>query len=379
MKKVLYLIVGLAFLSMNARGQAVEVAAPLSMWTIPAIFEMDQPVTLYVDLSGGGFDEGEDIYWWVWQPSEPDKGNHANSSEFAKWEYDGNMMWKKSIIPTEYFGLSKEEMWNYEERKFWCRVKDQSGTRESGVFSFSYPEQSVADLVGSELWASDPADFNVLTQTSVYFNANQAAGFSPGEDIYLNAQINNPEGGDDYLFTYESEGAEKTKMLYLGDGIYRKDIDVKSYFFIPSEGNPEEGIVNADYELLYIKGTATNGSTTSDGFQLTPLSLDPGTPMVYLFPSAPLFENIFVINRVNPQPGEDPITYNITVRGFDSISGTLDRYPNTGADKNRSVYLYLPDYWESCPTEEIRIRLTGANGNRFFDQRIKINSLDSQE
>ena len=372
MKNLFLFFAGLTFFSTNVFSQA-ETPAPVANWAFPAIYEMDQEVTFYVDLSGGGWDEGDDVYWWVWQPSEPDAGNFALSSEFAKWEYTGNLIWKKTFIPTEYFHMTKEQVLAYAEQAFWCRLKDLTGTKQSAVFNFRYPDRTPNDVLDGNMFAADPVEFTVLTQTSIYFDAKLANGFSPGEDVFLNSQINNASGGDDYAFNYDDADPGKTKMIYLGDGIYRKDIDIINYYFIPGEDDPSQSIVDGDYDLKYIKGSVVNGNGGEAGtFEYAATSLDPGIPAVYLLPSNLTFYDIFAINRVNPQKGEEPISYIITCSGFPNISGQLERIPNSGADKNRAVFIYLPQYWEKAPTQEIRIRLTGANNVRFFDSRITL-------
>ena len=61
---------------------------PNRMWTVPTVFEVDQPVTFYFDMTDAGFREGVDLYLWCWNPSEPDAGNWENSSDFAKLTYE---------------------------------------------------------------------------------------------------------------------------------------------------------------------------------------------------------------------------------------------------------------------------------------------------
>jgi hypothetical protein len=375
MKKVFLLFIGLGFIAVNAFSQ-IACDPPQAAWAFPAVYEMDEEVTFYIDLSNSCFTEGEDIYWWVWQPSEPDFGNDAESSEFAKWTYDGNMIWKKTFVPTEYFGMSKEAMLAYSEKAFWCNVKTKFGslptTKQTDTFKFDYPARTVAEIPDGNLWANDPTDFTVLTQTSVYFDSKLATGFTPGEDVFFNSQINNPEG-DDYVFNYDPANPAKTKMVYLGDGIYRKDLAIKDYYFVPNADDPSVSIVNENYDLKYVKGNAVNGKgAETDPVEFAASSLDPGIPAVYLLPSNLTFYDIFAINRVNPQKGEDPITYTVTCSGYPTITGQLARVPNSGADKNRAVFIYFPQYWETAPTGQIRIRLTGANGERFHDQRITL-------
>lgn len=373
MKKLFILLISISFLSPSVF--AGSDPAPAECWAFPAIFEMDEEVTFYFDLSPSVFTEDDEVFWWVWQPGEPDAGNGANSSDFARCEYVGNLIWKITFVPTEYFHMTKEEILAYSEKTFWFQLKNRDGSKFTDTAKITYPEATPGSVLDGDMWAVDLTDFTILKPTTIYFNSNVASGFTPGEDVYLNSYINNAEGGDDYDFSYATAGAEKTKMEYLGDGIYRKKINPIQYFFVPGD-DPDISLIDVDYELTYIKGSATNGSATSEEFNFAAASLDPGTPAVYLFPSSPMFDDIFVINRVNPTKGEEPITYTITSSGFPTITGTLTNYPNTGADKNRSVYLYLPDHWETAPTGEIRIRLSASNNTRFFDQRIRLKTTE---
>ena len=77
--------------------------APNRMWTVPTVFEVDQPVTFYFDMTDAGFREGVDLYLWCWNPSEPDAGNWENSSDFAKLTYEGDNIYSMTMTPTKYF------------------------------------------------------------------------------------------------------------------------------------------------------------------------------------------------------------------------------------------------------------------------------------
>ena len=84
-------------------GQGTELSTAPKCWTVPAVFTADEEVTFYYDMTDVGFQEGVDLYLWAWQPTEPDAGHGGNSSDFAKLEYVGNNIYKKTMIPTQYF------------------------------------------------------------------------------------------------------------------------------------------------------------------------------------------------------------------------------------------------------------------------------------
>ncbi len=92
------------------------------VWTYPVVYQANEEVTFYFDVTGIGFQEGVDLYLWAWQPTEPDAGNRDNSSDFAKLEYQGNNIYTKTMIPTEYFGVGLEAFGD-DFAGFWMQLK----------------------------------------------------------------------------------------------------------------------------------------------------------------------------------------------------------------------------------------------------------------
>ena len=70
-----------------------------------------------------GFQEGVDLYLWAWQPTEPDAGHGGNSSDFAKLEYLGNNIYKKTMVPTQYFNSDVSKFEDDAWPGFWQRLK----------------------------------------------------------------------------------------------------------------------------------------------------------------------------------------------------------------------------------------------------------------
>ena len=110
--------------------------APISIISNPlGTYALDQSVTWTFDLSGSAYTAGEDLYLWIWSPSEPDFGNWTNSSSFAKLTYISGMVWSMTLTPTTYFSKSVSEI--QASSGFWMLLKDKTGNLKTADFSVS--------------------------------------------------------------------------------------------------------------------------------------------------------------------------------------------------------------------------------------------------
>ena len=136
-----------------------EVGNP-KFYTVPSIYTSTDEVTFYFDMTDVGFQEGVDLYWWVWQPLEPDAGNWENSSDFAKLEYIGDNIYKKTFVPVDYFFqnqdrfATKDELQafmegDWGEAGYWSRLKTRDGSVQSGVFCVEHNRTEIADFASS--------------------------------------------------------------------------------------------------------------------------------------------------------------------------------------------------------------------------------------
>ena len=142
--KNLFLTISMLCATLSASAQTVDHGGPVAMWTVPAVFSVDQKVTFYFDMTDSGFKPGTDLYLWCWNPSEPDAGNWENSSDFAHLDYQGDNIYTMTMVPTEYFssgaasGKTPQEIYDYCQTAdwpgFWCRLKTKDGSEESDVF-----------------------------------------------------------------------------------------------------------------------------------------------------------------------------------------------------------------------------------------------------
>ncbi|MEI6555756.1 MAG: T9SS type A sorting domain-containing protein [Paludibacter sp.] len=115
---------------------AVSTIAPVSIISNPlGTYPLDQSVTWTFDLTGSEFTAGEDLYLWIWSPSEPDFGNWTNSSSFAKLTYVSGMVWSMTLTPTTYFSKTVSEI--QASAGFWMLLKDKKGNLKTADFSVS--------------------------------------------------------------------------------------------------------------------------------------------------------------------------------------------------------------------------------------------------
>lgn len=227
-----------------------DLGGPARVWTYPVIYAMDQEVTWYFDMTDSGFSEGEDLYMWVWSPTEPDAGNFDNSSEFAKLEYVGDMVWKKTLIPTQYFGASVQDIEN--SAGFWMRLKRKGNEVQSDVFSMTW---SVGE-VRSFLESGDPVKifpekFYLNEPLSLLVNAEKIwvggdQGGLAGEEIHLHSGLNNFQA--DAMVEYQAwipEVSEKTKLTPIGNNLYKIDFIPREYYGV------EEDFIMENIEFLF--------------------------------------------------------------------------------------------------------------------------------
>lgn len=134
-KTALYLMTLLVAMTFALAAKAgTKVGTPVC-WTVPAVYTPDQEVTFYYDVTDVGFPEGVDLYLWAWEPSEPDKGNGDNSSEFAKLTYLGDNIYCKTMVPTEYFHCSADKMTDDGFAGFWQQLKTKRDDLWSAEFA----------------------------------------------------------------------------------------------------------------------------------------------------------------------------------------------------------------------------------------------------
>jgi len=127
MKKIIYSIICL-FIAEFAFGQAAYV--------LPSPTGADEPLTIYIDVSQTTYtglkdrliaypEEVNNVYIWTWQPADNGgNGQWNSSSENRKMEHVSGLLFKYTIIPTEFYGVSGPQLFS---RGISCLAKLKDG------------------------------------------------------------------------------------------------------------------------------------------------------------------------------------------------------------------------------------------------------------
>ncbi len=134
MKKLIH-IIPLLFIAPFIFGQdlcsGAEIGDGSLAWLVPATPDVEDSVYIYIDVSQ---DPNCDIlvgdpgpfYIWTWSPVQPDDniGTWNNSGDNAALEQvDGNI-WRFGMIPTEFYGVEAEEIY---DKGFCFLIKKSDG------------------------------------------------------------------------------------------------------------------------------------------------------------------------------------------------------------------------------------------------------------
>ena len=284
MKK--HTIVTLALLLTSVVAFAQEEVGNPKVYTVPAVFYPTDEVTFYFDMADAGLTEGTDLYWWVWQPLEPDAGNWDNSSDFAKLEYMGDNMYKKTFVPVDYFFqnqdrfATKDELLafmesDWGEAGYWSRLKTKDGSLQSGVFCVEHNRTEIADFAASgaavQLFAGQKGEYTekwVMNKPlSILFNGDvQTVGgktlnewaaqggfkyfgthaglhgfYTTPDDEVIEYDFNdNPPNLNQQFNVWRPGCIEKTSLKNIGNGVWRWNLMLPQEYFCYNPVNLDE-------------------------------------------------------------------------------------------------------------------------------------------
>ncbi len=163
MKKIKHLLF-IGFLLIPFLGRAQNDLK--NTWTVPATYSMGDKVDWYFEFnlpaSATSFSDGENLYLWAWNPSEPDAGNWGNSSAFAGLTYVGNMVWKMEIDPKQYFNMTTPELNAQAEKNYWLLLKNQTGSKQTDAIGVPFAAE-VLPLTFTKFMASTSKKDDVVT------------------------------------------------------------------------------------------------------------------------------------------------------------------------------------------------------------------------
>lgn len=402
MKKVLFALMCLFPLALFADG--VELPNAPKCWTVPAVFTADEEVTFYYDMTGVGFQEGVDLYLWAWQPTEPDAGHGGNSSDFAKLEYLGNNIYKKTMVPTEYFHCDVAKFEDANWPGFWQRLKTKDGSMWSGVFAapdsrseFEAFKKSGAGIqffsgkksAGfTEKFALDDP-LTVLFNPDVYKLGGKTMTELSKDADFVTFGVHS--GLNDWtvlqtLDVWRPAVLAKAGLKKLSNGLYAWNIGIPSeyYAFNPQDpGQADKPTILADpdkkaafvlenmtYNVIKVIKDAAGanqwGVNTGDQTQKAGQAVPYPDPMFSVFPTRVSTKDILTLTRQYNGRTDGDLTYTI-VAGSKTITGTMP-----GVRDKRETTIDLNKELQGVEASELKVTITNARGIKVVESTVPL-------
>ncbi|KAA6343699.1 hypothetical protein EZS27_008643 [termite gut metagenome] len=377
MKKIITVLLAFAAIVIPAKVLASDPAGmPAKFWTYPVVYALDEEVTWYIDVSGTSFPEGVDLYLWTWSPSEPDQGNSANSSEFAKLEYVGDGLYKKTLIPTEYYHMSVDDI--QVSAGFWMRVKDKTGIMESDVIQIPWSVAEITTFTSSGKTAQIfPENFYLDTPVSILVNAEKVwvdgvqGGLVGKPSIHLHSGLNS--FNNDALVEYQAwvpERVEKTMLKPIGNNIYKIDFIPREYYGV----NEDFVMENIQFVLPATDWAAVGTDAGSKDFVFRVLGVPiPPDPVFYFFPQKLSQWDILTLVRTNNEKNSEGLVYTITA-GNKILTGQF-----VGGKENRRAYINLLGELAGTTVTKITLKLDHLDGAEILTTDIPLVPLSELE
>ncbi len=302
MKRFLHTIILALILLPNFIMAQQEMGPIGSIKSFPVVYKYDEEVTWIFDLSTTSFAPGEDVYLWIWSPSEPDAGNWEDSSEFAKLTYVDNMKWTFTLTPTVYFDRTPEEI--AASAGFWFRLKSDSGDKQTDVAQVPYTDFS-SFATSNEIFRSYPSAPVINEGVSILFNMNLSDAYDP--DTTTSVHMHSGLNFWDVQVAFQAEVPEifeKTKLKHLGGNIFKMDLIPEEYYNTP-DGYVMENMV---FVIANQSWTVLVGDQVIYAGEVVP----PPPPVFSFFPSQLSKKDFFGISRKNNEPGITKLIYTIT-------------------------------------------------------------------
>lgn len=359
MKKFIHLIVFALMLLPNFISAQDNAGTPTKVWSYPVVYKYDEQVTWYFDLSATTFAAGEDVYLWIWSPSEPDAGNFNNSSDFAKLTYVSDKTWKFTLTPTIYFSKTPAEI--AASAGFWCRLKDKVGTKQTEVTQIAYTDFA-SFYTANEVIRSYPSRVSLNDGISILFNSNLVPGFDTATSVHFHSGMNDWTVKQEYQ-AWLPEIVEKTKLKNMGDGFYKMDL-------IPSQYYPDipDGFIMTNLVFLMVKD---NWAGTSPDQVINAADyVPPPDPVFSFFPLQLSKKDFLGIIRKNNEIGVNKLIYTITA-GTVTLTGEF-----TGTVSEIKGFVNLVTPLQNVNVTEIHALIKDNNGRTISDTNIPLKTVD---
>lgn len=360
MKKiVLFLLFSLFAIQANlVNAQTQTLGTPDKVWSYPVVYKYNEKVTWYFDLSSSGFAENQDLFMWIWSPSEPDAGNWENSSDFAKLKYEGNMIWSFTLTPTEYFKMTEEQIKG--SAGFWMRLKNKNGSQQSEVVNVTYTDFS--SFLGEKvMFKTYPAAPTADAGMSILFNSNMVAGFDGPGTVHFHSGVNDWDIKQEYQ-AWLPEIAAKTQLKDLENGLYKMDLIPKTYYGLPDD----YAMQNITFLFVKQDWAANSGDQVIYAGAVVP----PPPPALVLFPKQISKRDLLGIIRTNNESGVTKLIYTVTA-GAKKFTGEF-----VGTKLEIKGFINIVTELEGIDVKEIHLLLKDNKDKTILDTNIPLKQLD---
>ncbi|WP_066219170.1 hypothetical protein [Formosa haliotis] len=364
MKKTLLYVLLIAFsLSSYTIKAQVEAGDVGKIWSYPVIYNYNEETTWYFDLVNTSFAEAQDLYIWIWSPSEPDAGNWENSSDFAKLKYEGDMVWSFTLTPTDYFSVSADDI--AASAGFWFRLKDKTGSMQSSVSQVPYtPFDSFYSA--NEMIRSYPEKPTLTSGLSILFNANLVDGFEGVSSVHFHSGLNDWEVLQEYQ-AWVPEVVEKTKLKDLGNGFYRMDL-IPSEYYGTQEGYYDGYIMEKINFLMVAKDWVAN---SGDQVLLAAEYVQPPDPEFRFFPLNISQKDFLGMSRINNERGVTMLKYKITA-GPKVITGEF----SGGTSEIKGFVDLVSELYGITGLTQIHVMVTDNNDRLISDTVMPLKNVE---
>lgn len=376
MKKIFFVILcalmAIEFSQNNAKAETISLGTPAKTWTYPEIYAMDEDVTWYFDVTDVGFEEGVDLYMWAWEPTEPDKNNWENSSDFAKLTYAGDGVYYININPLKYYQQAKPELTVADMEAcpgFWMKLKTKDGGYETGAFSVPWSIAQVKDFLESgEAVKAFPDRFKLREPLSIVVNiaAFTFNGKVGGLKDIAWESIHMHSGLDNWSVLQEAnmsqpDAVEKTKFKHLGGDLYKIDLIPMDYYGTESDYEPEN--------LTWLTTTHNpDWAATGDGPTLkAAVTVAYPDPEFTIFPQKVSAIDILTLTRLWNEKTSGELKYTITA-GEKTITGVM----KGERDKRQASVCLLNELNGMSGVKQITVRIDNKSGVKLLETVIPL-------
>lgn len=367
MKKIILSIAMLTFPLIALCQTAIK-----EIWTKPAIFKADEEVTIFFDVTGTPLDgNAGPVYLWSWFPSEPDAGNFANSSEFAKLtKVEGNV-WQIKMVPSQYYKVPAANI-----VALYGLLKNKDGSLVTDAFA---PDKGNAitlydfnNIGGSKLIDSYPKTIKGDRPFSIVINTNNTwsdctttavqGALATAPNVHLHGGLN------DWKIVVENNPANlsKTALTPLGNGIYRMDMIPWDYFGQQLPINKINAVfASSDWAKTGVDKGCADFFILNQGVVAVTASYN-------LFPQKITKKDILSILAVNGDLEATDLNYTVTA-GAISLTGKFE-----GVKPNYSASIDLATALKSSDATKIHVTVKTNSGASLLDTDVALTLLTNK-